>query len=90
MPEHSADKVPRSTLSGLRNSIGLFYWRRYIFLWFMQLRRRQAVSGKCCRVSLLWRAGIVSVEALSMVCGSLGDSWGERTEVSMTAAALNL
>ena len=42
-----------------------------------------------CWVSLLWRAGIVSVGKAFQWCVAPSVTHGERTEISMTAAVLN-
>ena len=77
MPGHSADKVPRSTLSGLRNNIDSFIGAG-IFL----CASCSSEEGKLYLASVVL-LGVIAVEGryrqcgegLSVVCGSLGDSW---------------
>lgn len=78
-------KMLRSTFCGLYNDIGLFYWSKYIFLWFMQFRTRQGMSIMYCfdRCRCLEGKHGQWVEGLSVVCGSIGtdDPWWEEWDL---------
>lgn len=77
MPGHSAGKVPRSTFSGLHNNIDSFIGASIFFCGSCS-----SEEGKLYLASAVL-SGVIAVEGryrqcgegLSVVCGSLDDSW---------------